>query len=176
MPDAAEAGTPRFPGDSMTAMSQLFRVPAPAVSPVNVRPVGPGDAQALLRLAQWQPPVSGDIAATCTDLLEFNEALFDAPVRAWAWLAFVGDEAIGYAVATVGFSLRARGYCLHLDCLHTREEWARDAEPALFEQVREMAHRLGCVQLHWHGAPDGSPRFDAFDVRSDGLRHVLSLT
>lgn len=160
----------------MTAMSQLFRVPAPAVSPVTVRPVGPADAQTLLRLAHSQVPVSGDAGAAWTDLLEFNEALFEAPVRAWAWLAFVGDDAIGHAVATVGFSLRARGYCLHLDCLHAPEEWARDAEPALFDEVREMALRLGCAQLHWHGARDGSPRFDALDVRSDGLRHVLSLT
>ena len=160
----------------MTATSLQFRMPAPAVSTVSVRPVRPEDAQTLLRLAQAHARASGDVATAWTDLLEFNEALFEAPVRAWAWLAFVGEEAVGHAVATVGFSLRARGYCLYLDVLHARDEWAHDAEAALFDQVRAMARRLGCVQLQWHGPRDGGSRFDAFDVRQDGVRHVLSIS
>ena len=152
----------------MTATSLLFRVPAPVVSPVSVRPVRPEDASTLLRLAR---ELEEDEVAW-TDLLEFHEALFEAPVRAWAWLACVDDHPVGHALATVGFSLRARGYCLQLDTLHARAEWAESAEPALFDEVRAMARRLGCVQLQWHG--DAS-RFDAPDARRDGARHVVSL-
>ena len=150
----------------MTATSLLFRVPAPVVSPVTVRPVRPEDASTLLRLAR---EVEGD-GASWTDLLEFHEALFEAPVRAWAWLACVDEEPVGHALATVGFSLRARGYCLQLDTLHAREEWAASAEGFLFDEVREMARRLGCVQLEWHGE---ASRFDAMDARRDGVRHVV---
>jgi len=154
----------------MTATSLLFRVPAPVVSPVTVRPVLPHDAPTLLRLAR---EADGNHAAW-TDLLEFHEALFEAPVRAWAWLAFVGDEPVGHAVATVGFSLRARGYCLQLDTLHAHDEWTTSAEAALFDEVRAMARRLGCVQLQWHD--ERAPaRFDALDARHDGVRHVVAL-
>jgi len=154
----------------MTATSLLFRVPAPVVSPVTVRPVLPHDAPTLLRLARE----SDANHAAWTDLLEFHEALFEAPVRAWAWLAFVGDEPVGHAVATVGFSLRARGYCLQLDTLHTHDEWATSAEAALFDEVRAMALRLGCVQLHWHDER-AMARFDAVDAHHDGVRHVVAL-
>ena len=152
----------------MTATSLLFRVPAPAASAVTVRAVRPEDAPTLLRLARERDANH----AAWTDLLEFHEALFEAPVRAWAWLACVGGESVGHAVATVGFSLRARGYCLQLDTLHSRDEWAASAEPALFDEVRAMARRLGCVRLEWH---DDTVRFDAADARRDGVRHVVSL-
>jgi len=152
----------------MTATSLLFRVPAPVASPVTVRPVRPEDASTLLRLAR---EADGD-GTSWNDLLEFHEALFEAPVRAWAWLACVDDEPVGHALATVGFSLRARGYCLQLDALHAREEWAAFAESPLFDEVREMARRLGCVQLEWHGEASG---FDAVDARREGVRHVVPL-
>lgn len=152
----------------MTATSLLFRVPAPVVSPVTVRPVRPEDASTLLRLAREHDHGDG----SWSDLLEFHEALFEAPVRAWAWLACVDDEAVGHAVATVGFSLRARGYWLQLDTLHARDEWAAAAEAALFDEVRAMGRRLGCVELQWHG---DAARFAALDARRDGIRHVVSL-
>jgi len=152
----------------MTATSLLFRVPAPVVSPVAVRPVRPEDASTLLRLAREADTDGG----AWTDLLEFHEALFDAPVRAWAWLACVDDDAVGHAVATVGFSVRARGYCLQLDTLQARGEWAAPAEALLFDEVRAMARRLGCVQLQWHGE---ASRFDAPDARREGVRHVVPL-
>jgi len=154
----------------MTATSLLFRVPTPTVSPVTVRAVRSEDASTLLRLAR---ELDGQDAAS-GGLLEFHEALFDAPVRAWAWLAFVGGEAVGHAVATVGFSLRARGYCLQLDTLHARDEWATPAGAALFDEVRAMARRLGCVQLQWHEACEDIG-FQALDARRDGVRHVVSL-
>lgn len=156
----------------MTATSLLFRVPAPTVSPVTVRPVRPEDASTLLRLSRERDARGG----AWTDLLEFHEALFEAPVRAWAWLACVGDEPVGHALATVGFSLRARGYCLQLDTLHARDEWGAAAEAALFDEVRAMARRLGCVQLHWHDAcEDASAQLNAPDAARDGVRHVVPL-
>lgn len=155
----------------MTATSLMFRMPVPAVSSVTVRPVRPEDAATLLRLAR---EADGSDRAW-TDLLEFHEALFEAPVRAWAWLACVDGEAVGHAVATVGFSLRARGYCLQLDTLHARDEWVDDAEAALFDEVRAMARRLGCAQLQWLGPRHGGARFDVPGAQCDGLRHVLPL-
>lgn len=157
----------------MNATSLAFRSVEPAPVPVSVRPVSPDDAEQLLQLRDDH---LGALPARDAGLLEFHEALFEAPVRAWAWLAHVDDEAVGYAAATVGYSLAERGYCFQLDALHVRAPWpARAIESALFAQVREMAERLGCVQLHWH-ARDSARRLDARAHSPDGTRCVLALT
>lgn len=162
----------------MNATSLAFLMPPAAPLPVTVHAVDRGDADTLLRLCdeharQTAPERAHPSAAR---LLEFHEALFDPPVRAWAWLARVEDTPVGFAFATVGFSLAGLGYCLQLEALHVREPWAAHAvETALFAQVAAQAQRLGCVQLQWTApAGNASPRrFDAHAARQDCVRCVL---
>ncbi len=165
----------------MNATSLAFRTPEPAPLPVTVHAVGHDDADTLLRLcdehARQAVPQLGP-ASPRADLLEFHEALFEAPLRAWAWLARVNDEAVGYAFATVGFSLAGRGYSLQLDTLHVCEPWPSHAvEAALFAQVAQQAQRLGCVQLQWTSAAANptSRRFDAEAARQECVRYVLPI-
>lgn len=167
----------------MNAISLAFRT-LQAVSPaVAVHAVGRDDADTLLRLFDEQSDQAPAELPTGrhprrAGLLEFHEALFDPPVRAWAWLARMDDEAVGFAFATVGFSLADRGYCLQLDALHVREPGPSSAvEAALFAQVAAQAQRLGCVQLQWT-APSwraGVQRFDEHATRQDCVRYVLSV-
>lgn len=112
--------------------------------------------------------------------LELLEALFEPPLRAWAWLARHGDEPIGYAAATVGFSMLERGYVFQLDSLYVRASWPpREVADALFTRACAMARRLDCVNLQWRAAPwwcdtarPGAPRHA---IRVDGEHYVLAL-
>lgn len=84
------------------------------------------------------------------NVLELMEALFEPPLRAWAWLAERNGEAIGYASVTAGFSMLERAYYLNLESMFIRA----DARPsgavaALLAQARRAAEELGCSNLRW---------------------------
>ncbi|HEY0505151.1 MAG TPA: hypothetical protein VGD42_16840 [Lysobacter sp.] len=165
----------------MNATSLAFRTPEPARLAVTVAAVGRDDADVLLRLCDehaGQTVLEHGQPAPRDGLLEFHEALFDTPLRAWAWLARVDEAPVGYAFATVGFSLAGRGYSLQLDALYVREPWPPHAvETALFAQVAALAQRLGCVQLQWT-APSwnaSARRFDDNAARHECVRYFLPL-
>lgn len=81
-------------------------------------------------------------------------ALDATPPRLYAWLAFAGDTAIGYASATLDFSTLDRAPFLHLDCLYVREAWrGRAIGRRLWQLVRDHAVQLRCRQLQWQ-TPD----------------------
>ena len=170
----------------MNATSLAFRPVERAPAPLRVGAVTRADSEALQALVREHAQdtrlerhgdtrVRGDAR---TRQLEFEEALFEPPVRAWAWLARTGGEAVGYAAATVGYSVLEGGYCFQLDALYVRDPWAaHDIETALFEQVRATAQRLGCVQLQWQSPAwqSHSRRFDAGAERAVCVGHVLRL-
>lgn len=171
----------------MNATSLAFRPVEPAPTPLRVGAVARADSAALQALVREHAQYTrlerhGDTRArgdARTHQLEFEEALFEPPVRAWAWLARVGGDAVGYAAATVGYSVLEGGYCFQLDALFVRDPWAaQDIETALFEQVRTTAQRLGCVQLQWQSPAwqSHSRRFDAGAERGEWVAHVLRLT
>ncbi|KRA42362.1 GNAT family N-acetyltransferase [Pseudoxanthomonas sp. Root630] len=83
-------------------------------------------------------------------VLELMEALFEAPLRAWAWIAECDGMPQGYAFGTVGFSMMERAYYFNLESLFV----PADARPsgaasALFDAARAMADELGCIDLRW---------------------------
>ncbi|MCL1635953.1 hypothetical protein M2650_15120 [Luteimonas sp. SX5] len=112
------------------------------------------------------------------DPLELREALFEPPLRAWAWLLHAGDEAIGYAAATVGFSMLERGYYLQLEPWHVRAPWRTDgADLLLLQQAQYLALKLGCLNLQWQ-APAWSAASALSSERAtriETVRHVLPL-
>lgn len=70
--------------------------------------------------------------------------------RLFAWLGYWGEQAVGYASATLDYStLAARSY-LHLDCLYLEPEargCGRGAE--MMAAVRHRAQMLGCEAMQW---------------------------
>lgn len=103
--------------------------------------------------------------------LELREALFESPLRAWAWIAREGDDAIGYAFATVGYGLLDDGYYLRLEAMHVELRWRqRGVEMQLLEAARATAVELGCRSVQWQ---DGAhmPRVSAPGVV---YRHAAS--
>lgn len=119
---------------------------------IDIRRVTRAHAAALMQLCDRQmaelPGTSGPRAGT--GVLELMEALFEPPLRAWAWIAERRREPSGYAFATVGFSMIERAYYLNLEALFVPAS-ARPSDIAarLFAEARRTASELGCVDLRW---------------------------
>lgn len=83
-------------------------------------------------------------------VLELMEALFEPPLRAWAWLAEREGEPAGYAFATAGFSMLERAYYFNLEALFVPAALRPSGiASALLAKVRRMAEDLGCVDVRW---------------------------
>ena len=150
--------------------------------PLSVRPVGRDDVPDLLRLcAEHADQIAFErlpYGRGREDTLELIEALFEPPLRAWAWLLRAGDEVIGYAAATVGFSLLEGGYYLQLEPWYLRPLWrVGQADRLLLEEARVLATRLGCLNLQWQAPPwslAGRPTgANAQATRIETTRYVL---
>lgn len=119
---------------------------------IDIRRVTRAHAAVLMQLCDRQraelPHVSG--TRTGAGVLELMEALFEPPLRAWAWIAERRREPAGYAFATVGFSMLERAYYLNLEALFVAAS-ARPSDVAsrLFTEARRTASELGCVDLRW---------------------------
>ncbi|MGX5729336.1 N-acetyltransferase family protein [Pseudoxanthomonas beigongshangi] len=103
-------------------------------------------------------------------MLELMEALFDPPLRAWAWIARARETAMGYAAATIGYSLLERGYYLRLESLYVDPAHrGRNVEADLLAAVRDTAARMGCIAMHWqHGASLSPLRVEGAHVDAAG--------
>lgn len=167
------------------AVSAPLSPPALAAVPgLRVRPVAREDAPRLIALCQEHAQALAlerrPFGPPREDPLELMEVLFEPPFGAWAWLAEVDDQAIGYASATAGFSMLERAYCLHLDDPYLRAPWqGRGVEVELLRQALAAARRFGCLNLQcqspaWHEA---AQRLDepVRTVRPETARHVLPL-
>ncbi|MCL6713117.1 GNAT family N-acetyltransferase [Pseudoxanthomonas sp. z9] len=126
----------------------------PAMAGYAVTRVSRRDIEVLMALCDLQhdqgryPATEGREASA--GLLELMEALFDPPLRAWAWVARDGEAAVGYAAATVGFSLLERGYYLRLESLYVDPAHrGRDVETRLLASASETASQLGCFAVQW---------------------------
>jgi len=158
---------------------------APLAPPaVAVRPVGREDAAQLMQLCNEHAEQIAferlPYGPTRQDPLELLEALFEPPLRAWAWLGHAEGEAIGYAAATVGFSVLERAYYLQLEQLHVRASWrALGVDLLLLQQAQALAVRLGCLNLQWQ-APAWSAAVRQLSSRTratriETVRYVLPL-
>jgi len=119
---------------------------------IDIRRVTRTHAAALMQLCDRQRAElpQGTGARPAAGVLELMEALFQPPLRAWAWIAERGGEAAGYAFATVGFSMVERAYYLNLEALFVPASIRpSDVASRLFDAVRRMASDLGCVDLRW---------------------------
>ena len=119
---------------------------------IDIRRVTRGHASALMHLCDRQmaelPATSG--MRSGAGVLELMEALFEPPLRAWAWIAERDRAPAGYAFATVGFSMIERAYYLNLEALFVPAS-ARPSDVAvrLLSEARRTAADLGCVDLRW---------------------------
>ncbi|OHE89811.1 MAG: hypothetical protein A2213_03130 [Lysobacterales bacterium RIFOXYA1_FULL_68_6] len=122
--------------------------------PVRITRVTRACAAALMQLCDRHmaesPAGANAQRAAGGRVLELMEALFEAPLRAWAWICERDGVPQGYAFGTVGFSMVERAYYFNLESLFVSAE-ARPsgAASALFDAARAMADELGCIDLRW---------------------------
>lgn len=107
------------------------------------------DATVLSRLIDEQA-LAHVAAVPVPARIELTEALFDPPLRAWAWLAWVDGAAAGYAGATASLCWSEQAYFLAVDAVYVRPGLHRDTiVAALLAQARWTARQLGCSYLQW---------------------------
>ncbi|GLQ90716.1 GNAT family N-acetyltransferase [Dyella flagellata] len=67
-----------------------------------------------------------------------------------AWIAMLGDTAIGYASATLDFSTLDQATYLHMDCLFVRDAWrGHGIGRLLWNAVHAFAGERGCRNMQW---------------------------
>lgn len=121
---------------------------------IAIRRVTRADAATLMALCDAHRAECGDARAVHgaprASVLELREALFEPPLRAWAWIAHRNGVAIGYAAATAGFSILERAYYLRLEAAYVDPAWrGRDVEAALWRTAQQAAGEFGCLSLQW---------------------------
>ena len=135
----------------MSSAATRLRVPSAAAPRPVIERVGREQFDRLLALVEGHAAQRADrgmYGVPRASLREFEEALFDPPFCAWAWIATHDGEDLGYAAASVGFSVLERGYHLCLEALHARIA-NRGAERELLRAAADCARELGCVNLQW---------------------------
>lgn len=166
-----------FPALLASTGAPRVAYPGPA-HVIRIGRVGPQDLPQLSELlrAQREEVLERPAARSAMAALELSEALFDPPVRAWAWIARQAQSPMGYAFATVGYSLLDDGYYLRLEALHVELAWRqRGVEMQLLDAARATATELGCRNLQWQ---DGAhlPRLSVPGViYRHAAAHVLPL-
>lgn len=79
-----------------------------------------------------------------------------------AWLAWVGNDAVGYASVTRDYSTLHGAFFLHMDCLYVRAAWRKRAiGHQLWRTVIDAAPALGCAIVEWQTPNwnEGAARF-----------------
>lgn len=127
---------------------------ASAAGTVSVHRVGRADMRTLAALCEEHArrcdPERTAFGPTRGETLELEEALFDLPTRAWAWIARVDGAAIGYAGASAGCSLLERANYFRIESLYVQAAApVPEVERRLFQQVLRTARMLGCLNLQW---------------------------
>lgn len=117
---------------------------------VRIEPVSERDVPLLLRLikalAEYEE-LSGEVVAT-EDLL--REALFGAKPGVEAVLAYVGADAIGFAVWFSNFSTFVGRRGLYLEDIFVLPEWrGRGIGRALIRHLARLAVDRGCGRMEW---------------------------
>jgi GNAT superfamily N-acetyltransferase len=120
------------------------------VDDVRIEPVSERDVPLLLRLikalAEYEQ-LSGEVVATEALL---RETLFGAKPSAEAALAYVGADAVGFAVWFYNFSTFVGRPGLYLEDLFVLPEWrSRGVGRALIGHLARLAVARGCGRMEW---------------------------
>lgn len=148
----AEKATLPLPGGYLPAPGDPAWAEMLGRDGIGIRRVTRAQAAALMQLCDRQRAELPQAPGTrpTAGVLELMEALFEPPLRAWAWIAERRGEPAGYAFATVGFSMIERAYYFNLEALFVpASDRPSDVASRLFAKARRMASDLGCADLRW---------------------------
>lgn len=124
----------------------------------QLRPAGPGDLAAILRLirglAEYEG-LAGEMVATEADL---RHALFGPIPAAQALLAEADGQVVGMALFYPTFSTFKGRANLFLEDLFVEERWrGQGIGLALLRALARRARDLGCPRIEWRVLDDNAP-------------------
>lgn len=129
-----------------TSVATLPRRRATADRPL-IRRITRGDVPQLMTLCAELAEEQA-LPSAAMPRLELLEALFDAPVRTWVWVAEHHDRLVGFIAASAGLAFPQQRYHLSIDALHVSAPWREDGiAEALLTFAGARAVELDCVQL-----------------------------
>ncbi|MEH6421159.1 GNAT family N-acetyltransferase [Pseudomonas sp. CGJS7] len=147
-------------------------VAASAAHAARVRRAGPDDAPVLRELCGEHADYERSaIAAEPAEawMGRLRAALSGDCPRLRVWLACDASEVLGYAAASLEFSVWAAREYVHLDALYLREAArGQGLGRILLAQAAAFARDSGCAQLQWQ-TPQWNRRAIAF-YRREGAR------
>jgi GNAT superfamily N-acetyltransferase len=117
---------------------------------LTLRDAVPGDEVAICgfvrALAEYEK-MAGEAHGTAED---FRRALFGTPPRAFALLAEVAEEAVGFAVWFFNFSTFAARPGLYVEDVFVLPAWrGKGIGRAIFRDLARRALAAGCARMDW---------------------------
>ncbi|WP_145258725.1 GNAT family N-acetyltransferase [Calycomorphotria hydatis] len=117
---------------------------------IKVRKATPGDVSIVLdgvrALAEFEQ-LSHAVTATETD---FQQALFEEPLAAEAWVAWSGETPAGIAITYRNFSTFRGKQGIHLEDLYVWPEFrAKRVAYQLIATIARHAEEIGACRLGW---------------------------
>lgn len=113
-----------------------------------IRAVTPGDLPRLLVLIGEHAAFERGQATV--QAAQLSCALFDPPARLFGWVAWEGEDLLGYAAASREFSTWRGCEHLHMDCLFVSAEVRNRGLGALLaEAVIGFAMAEGLIEVQW---------------------------
>ncbi|MFI0163540.1 GNAT family N-acetyltransferase [Streptomyces sp. NPDC017095] len=122
---------------------------------IEVRPVEPGDLEALLALCREHAAYENASFREDGQVERWSTALFsDRPVL-HGWIATAGGEACGFMTVTTDFATWSAERFAYMDCLYLREPYRGMGIGRIFlERLREFSVARGCGWAEWQTPVD----------------------
>ncbi|MEU3955039.1 GNAT family N-acetyltransferase [Streptomyces achromogenes] len=122
---------------------------------IKVRPIEPGDLDALLELCREHAAYEKAAFTDDGQVRRWSAALFSDRPALYGWLATVDGEPGGFMTATTDFATWSAERFAYMDCLYLREPCRRMGIGRLFlERLREFCADQGCGWAEWQTPPD----------------------
>ncbi|MDB5798517.1 MAG: N-acetyltransferase [Paucimonas sp.] len=123
----------------------------------GVRPLTPGDMDALLRLIAEHCAYEGTTFTDHGQAARLEQALFGPQPRLFGALAVSRGQAAGFVTASTEYSTWNADTYLHMDCLYLQEQArGQGLGMQLLAFVHACARQQGCKLIQWQTPQDNA--------------------
>ncbi|MGG2459270.1 GNAT family N-acetyltransferase [Streptomyces sp. RGM 3693] len=124
-------------------------------SDIKVRPIEPGDLDALLALCREHAAYEKAEFRENGQVERWRAALFSEHPALYGWIATDGGEPCGFMTVTIDFATWGAEPFAYMDCLYLQEPYrGRGLGRTFFERLREFSVAQGCGRVEWQTPPD----------------------
>jgi ribosomal protein S18 acetylase RimI-like enzyme len=121
---------------------------------IQVRPVEPGDLNALLALCREHAAYEKADFVENGQAGRWHAALFSGEPALYGWMATDGEEYCGFMTVTIDFATWSAEPFAYMDCLYLRETYrGRGIGRVFLDRLREFAAARQCGWAEWQTPP-----------------------